>query len=242
MRRERHEQRLLAAARRGEEDAFRDLVAPLRGSLEAHCRRMLGSTHDAEDATQEALFRAWRALPGFEGRASLRAWLYRIATNTCLSAIERRPKRVVLGAPEDHGEPLSESSWRHADEGPGDDFEQRETAAVAVGIALRRLTPGQRSVLIFRDVLGFSARETASALDTTVATVTSALQRARAALDDALEGDDRPLSPIEVPIQDAVEGFVGALRRGDVEAVVGIAADTTLTAPRAWTYSPLPAY
>ena len=242
MRRERDEQRLLEAARRGEEDAFRDLVAPLRGSLEAHCRRILGSTHDAEDATQDALLRAWRALPGFEGRASLRAWLYRIATNACLSAIEQPPE---AGGARSAGGPrraARESSWQHADEGPGDDFEQRETAAVAIGIALRRLTPGQRSVLIFRDVLGFSARETASALDTTVATVTSALQRARAALDDALEEDGRLPSPDEAPVQDAVEGFVGALRRGDLEAVVGIAADTTLTAPRAWTYSPVPAY
>src|SRR3954462_10556886 len=109
---------LLGAARSGDEDAFARLIAPYRGELHAHCYRMLGSVHDAEDALQEAMLRAWRGLPRFEGRSSLRSWLYTISTNTCLNAIERRPKRVLpidygpaTDPPTGPGEPLVESVW-----------------------------------------------------------------------------------------------------------------------------------
>src|SRR5262245_37667385 len=167
-----------------DEAAFRRLVEPHRGELHAHCYRMLGSVHDAEDALQEALLRAWRGLEGFEGRSSLRSWLYRIATNTCLDSIARRPKRVL---PAEYpaadpagviGEPLVESTWiePYADEAIGVEdgraapearYEQREAVELAFIAALQHLPGTQRAVLILRDVLGFSAKEAAEALDTT---------------------------------------------------------------------------
>src|SRR5438477_7120012 len=195
------ERGLLVAAREGDEGAFGRLVEPHRSELHAHCYRMLGSLHDAEDALQEALLRAWRGLPRFEGRSSLRSWLYTIATNTCLSAIERRPKRVL---PIDYGpaadphdgpaEPVTESLWLepYPDErlgleggllGPDARYEQREGIELAFAAALQHLPPRQRAVLILRDVLGFSARETAEALETTPVSVDSALQRAHKAVD-----------------------------------------------------------
>ena len=195
------ERELLETAREGSEDAYRRLVEPHRSELHAHCYRMLGSVQDAEDALQEALVRAWRGLPKFEGRSSLRSWLYRIATNTSLDAIERRPKRVLLidyGPPADPhggvGEPVVESVWiePYPDEtlgiedgyaSPDARYEQRESVELAFIAALQLLPANQRAVLILREVLGFSAQETGDALDTSVASVNSALQRARAAIE-----------------------------------------------------------
>jgi RNA polymerase sigma-70 factor, ECF subfamily len=248
-----NERRLLEVARKGDEDAFARLVEPYRGALHAHCYRMLGSVPDAEDALQEALLSAWRGLPRFEGRSSLRSWLYAIATNACLRAIERRPKRVLpvdyAPAADPHdgpGEPLVESVWvgPYPDErlgledgpaGPEARYEQREGVELAFIAALQHLPARPRAVLILRDVLGFSAREVARALETTPTGVDSALQRAHKAVDERLPersqqatldslGDER--------LREVVDGFVDAWERADVDAVVAmLASDATMTMP-----------
>ena len=190
------ERRLLEAARAGDEEAFAGLVAPYQPQLRAHCYRMLGSPTDAEDALQETLLRAWSGLERFESRSSLRSWLYRIATNASLRMIEKRPKRVLPidygPAADPHaafGEPLTESVWLEpypdaelgveaALLGPDARYEQRESIELAFTAAVQHLPARQRAVLILRDVLGFSAKETAEALETTSISVDSALQRA----------------------------------------------------------------
>src|SRR5947207_2488504 len=173
---------VIDAARRGDEGAFRDLVEPHRGELHAHCYRMLGSLHDAEDALQEALLRAWRSIGRFEGRSSLRSWLYKIATNVCLDAIGRRPKRVLPidygPASDPHvapGEPVVESVWLepYPDEtlgledgyaAPEASYEQREGGELAFVAALQHLPANPRAVLILRRVLGVAAKEVAETL------------------------------------------------------------------------------
>jgi RNA polymerase sigma-70 factor, ECF subfamily len=196
------EQELLDAVRGGDEDAFRRLIEPHRAELHAHCYRMLGSLHDAEDAFQETALRAWRALPRFGGPRLVRPWLYRIATNVCLDALGRRPKRLLpidRGSPaspdDDPGEPSAESVWLEPypdrEVGLGDGYaapearyEQREAVELAFIAALQHLPAKQRAVLILRDVLGFSAREVAKTLETTLASVNGALQRARKTVDE----------------------------------------------------------
>src|ERR687886_33684 len=174
------ERQVLEAARGGDESAYARLVEPYRPELHAHCYRMLGSVHDAEDAMQEAMLRAWRGLPRFEGRSSLRSWLYTIATNTSLNAIEKRPKRVLpidygpaADPHEGPGEPVVESVWvePYPDEtlgledglaAPDARYEQRESVELAFIAALQHLPPNQRAALILREVLGFSAKEAAT--------------------------------------------------------------------------------
>jgi RNA polymerase sigma-70 factor (ECF subfamily) len=253
-----HNEKLLEAARGGDEGAFAALVEPLRGELSAHCYRMLGSVHDAEDAVQEALLRAWRGLPRFEGRSSLRSWLYRIATNTSLNAIEKRPKRVLPidygPATDPHdgpGEPLVESVWvePYADDklgledglaGPEARYEQRESVELAFIAALQHLPPNQRAVLILREVLGFSANESAETLETTTASVNSALQRARAAVEERLpeQSQQQTLRSLgDERLREIVDAYVEAWEHNDIDAVVGmLTEDATFSMPplRSW--------
>jgi RNA polymerase sigma-70 factor, ECF subfamily len=235
------ERRLLEAARAGDEDAFARIAEGHRGRLHAHCYRMLGSLHDAEDALQETLLRAWRGLPRFSGRSAMHTWLHKIATNVCLDAIARRPKRVLpvdygpatTTQHTDVGEPIVESVWiePYPDEvlgvedgyaAPEARYEEREAVELAFVAALQHLPATQRAVLILREVLGFSAREVADSLETTVAAVNSSLQRARRTIEARLPeqsqqetlhelGDERTRS--------LVESYVDAWQRGDVAAL-----------------------
>jgi RNA polymerase sigma-70 factor, ECF subfamily len=244
---------LLESARKGSEDAYARLVEPHRSELQAHCYRMLGSVQDAEDALQEALVRAWKGLDKFEGRSSLRSWLYRIATNTSLDAIEKRPKRILpidYGPPTDPhdgvGEPLVESVWIEPfpDEtlaiedgyaSPDARYEQRESVELAFIAALQLLPANQRAVLILREVLGFSAQETAETLDTSVASVNSALQRARATMDKKLpdQSQQETLRTLgDEKLRELVETWADAWERNDVETVVSmLAEDAAFTMP-----------
>jgi RNA polymerase sigma-70 factor (ECF subfamily) len=248
-----NERQLLEAARGGDEDAFARLVEPHRRALHAHCYRMLASVTDAEDALQEALLRAWRGLASFEGRSSLRSWLYAIATNACLRAIERRPKRVLpidygpAADPHDGlGEPLIESVWvePYPDErlgvedglaGPEARYEQRESVELAFIAVVQHLPARQRAVLILRDVLGFSAREAAAALEMTPTGVDSALQRAHKAVDERLpERSQQAMlrSLDDQGLREMVDRYVDAWERADVDAVVAmLASDGAMTMP-----------
>ncbi len=245
--------RQLEAARGGDQDAFGRIVEPYRGELQAHCYRMLGSLHDAEDALQDALLRAWRALSKLEEGKSLRAWLYKIATNACLDAIGRRPKRVLpvdygpAADPHDGpGEPVVESVWvepfpdemlalEDGPPGPEARYEQREGVELAFIAALQHLPARQRAVLILREVLGFSAREVAESLDSTPASVNSALQRARKTVDEV--GPERSQQSTlrtlgDEPLREIVSGYVDAWERGDVDAVTAmLTEEATLTMP-----------
>ena len=233
------EARLLAAARDGDGEAFERLVGIYRRQLHAHCYRMLGSLQDAEDALQETLLAAWRGLGGFEGRSSLRSWLYRIATNACLRLAERRPRRVLsfergpartdvhdLGEYRE-GDPTFLEPYP-SDADPAARYQQRENVELAFVAALQRLPATQRAVLILREVLAFSAAEVAEALDTTVASVNSALQRARKTVDHRIiEGTQaRELQALGARGRDElVTAFVEAWERSDVAALLDMLAE-----------------
>jgi RNA polymerase sigma-70 factor (ECF subfamily) len=247
------EHELLRAARGGDEDAFRSLIEAHGAGLHAHCYRMLGSLHDAEDALQDALLRAWRGLAGFNERSSLRTWLYRITTNACLDAIARRPKRVlpIDYAPADAGadrpeEPLVGEAWIE----PYPDelvrvpdghatvearYEQREALELAFIAALQHLPARQRAVLILREVLGFSAREVADAIDATPTSVNSALQRARKTVDERLpersqQATMRTLGDRRV--REIVQRFIDAFEQGDTDAILAmLTEDATFAMP-----------
>ena len=208
---------LLAAAQAGDEQAFRRLVDPYRHALEVHCYRMLGSAHDAEDLVQETLLRAWRALERFEPRAQLQTWLYRIATNACLDELERRPRRPEPIDPFPD-RPLGEAASPTYD--PAARYAIREGMELALLRAIQELPGRQRAVLIFRDVLGWTAPEVADLLESTVASVNSALQRARATLDQQL-----PARPPAAPDQlerELLGRYVEAFEHDDMDGLVAL--------------------
>jgi RNA polymerase sigma-70 factor, ECF subfamily len=209
------------------DDSYVRLVEPHRAELRAHCRRMLGSLDDAEDALQEALVRAWQGLPRFQGRGSLRSWLYRIATNASLDVMDRRHPRVV---PIDLDETTPADHWHAPTTEPPIErrYLTREDFQRALIVSMRLLPARQRAVLMLREVLGFSAREAADALDTTVASVNSALQRARATIETRLPERDQQetlRSLGDERLGEMVERYVNAWERNDVEAIVSMLAE-----------------
>jgi RNA polymerase sigma-70 factor, ECF subfamily len=240
---------------RVDEAEFERLVQPYRRELHAHCYRMLGSLHDTEEAMQEAMLRVWRGLDRLEERSSLRSWLYRIATNTCLDVIGRRKKRLL---PEEYGprsdphappgEPVAEQVWiePYPDEmlevedglaSPDASYEEREAVELAFVAAMQHLPPRQRAVLILREVLGFSAREVGEALETSVPSVNSALQRARKVVDERLPERSQQVtlrSLGDARMKEIVEEYMEAMGKGDVQRVVSMLAQDV-----AWSMPPL---
>ena len=218
---------LLACAQAGDERAFRQLVEPYRHALEVHCYRMLGSTQDAEDLAQETLLRAWRALERFEPRVQFQTWLYRIATNACLDELERRPRRPAPIDPfPDH--PSGETASPTYD--PAARYAIREGMELALLRAIQELPGRQRAILIFRDVLGWTAPEVAELLESTVASVNSALQRARATIDQHLP--DTTTTSVDPTERELLNRYVAAFERSDMDGLVALLrADATLRMP-----------
>ena len=244
---------LLGRAQAGDGEAFGQLVEPYRRELQVHCYRILGSVADAEDALQETLLSAWQGLAGFEGRASIRTWLYRVATSRCLDALRsarRRPPASMPPPGPGLPEPtrLGEALWLEpypdtlleglADTalGPEARYQAREAISLAFITALQLLPPRQRAVLILRDVLGFHARETARILDTSEESVTSALKRARAGLQrqqvPSAEREPPPPPPGSAAEKNVVEQLTRAFEAADVPGIVALlTADAWLTMP-----------
>jgi RNA polymerase sigma-70 factor, ECF subfamily len=225
---------------------YEDLVEPYRRELHAHCYRMLGSLHEADDALQDTMLRAWRGLSGFQGRSSLRSWLYSIATNACLTLIERRSKRALpldLGPAADPdtipAAPLAESVWIEpypdAALGPDASYERREAIELAFIAALQALAPNQRAALILREVLGFSAKEAAELLETSVAAVNSALQRARATVAERApaQSQQQTLRALgDDGLRAIVDRYVAAWESNDVDAFAALLTeDATFAMP-----------
>lgn len=252
-----NEAALVELAVAGDGRAFGELVREHRGELRAYCYRMLGSVQDAEDAVQNALVRAWRGLDGFDGRGSVRSWLYSIATNTALDIARHRSRRELpmgfgpAAAPGDEVaaavtdpvwlEPCPDSWLAGADaDAPEARYERRESVELAFLVMLQRLPPQQRAVLILRDVLGFPAAEVSGQLGTSVAAVNSALQRARAAAQAALppvsqQAALRSLGPDRVAR--LARRYADALEAGDAGALLGL-----LTADATWSMPPMPTW
>ena len=218
---------LLDAARSGDARAFEQLVAPYRGELHAYCYRMLGSLHDAEDAVQETLVRAWRGVGRLDDRGFIRAWLYKIATNRCLTAIEQRGRRE-LPVDVTPGTPATEIRWLgpYPDSSPEARYLTRESIELAFVASLQHLSASQRAALILRDVLGFSAAEAAEQLGTSAASVNSALQRARKAIDSAAPTQQTVLRDLgNAAVEDLVARWADAWQAGDVDAIVAMLAE-----------------
>jgi RNA polymerase sigma-70 factor, ECF subfamily len=223
---------IVAAAKAGDQRAFAALVEAYRRELHVHCYRMLGSFEDAEDLVQETFLRAWRSRESFRGRSSFRAWLYRIATNASLDALERRPRPVSVT----HATP-AELPWLQpypdrllegiapSDDEPDAVVVERETIELAFLVAIQHLPPRQRAVLILRDVLGWSAKESAALLETSTASVNSALQRARGALKEHLPSRRSEWAPGADPSEEEralLQRYVDASEQGDGEAIVAL--------------------
>jgi RNA polymerase sigma-70 factor, ECF subfamily len=234
----------LARARDGDGAAFTRLVEPLRRELHAHCYRMLGSAHDADDALQDALLRAWRGLGGFEGRSSLRSWLYTVATRTCLDLVASRGRRAL---PVDLGPGGEEPdvAWLGpypdaglADGGPAARYEQHEAVELAFVAALQHLPGNQRAALLLFEVLGFSAAEIAATMKTSTTSVNSALARARRVVAERIPPRTQQATLRELPdtrVREVVAGFSAALERGDADTLVAL-----LTEDVTWSMPPVP--
>lgn len=244
---------LLRRARAGDEVAFGELTDPFRRELQVHCYRIVGSVQDAEDLVQETLLAAWHGLDGFEGRASMRSWLYRIATNRCLNALRDRGRRLPEppAPPEEPPQPPKpsrelEQIWLEPypdnllegvvdrSQEPAARYESREAIGLAFIAGLQRLPPRQRAVLVLRDVLGFRAGETAEMLGVTEASANGALHRARAALAGGLAGGTRESAPLpdSAAEREVVGRFTAAFEGGDVDGVVALLTDdASLTMP-----------
>ena len=243
---------LLARAQAGDGDAFAQLVDPYRRELQVHCYRFLGSAQDAEDALQDTWLSAWQGLAGFEGRASVRTWLYRVATSRCLDVLRSARRRPPVSAPPAGLEPpgptrLGELLWLEPypdvlleglpDSAPGPEarYEARESISLAFITALQLLPPRQRAAIILRDVLGFHASEAARILDTTQESVTSALKRARAALErhQQSSGQREPAPPPDSAAeQQLVDRLTRAFETADVDGIIAmLTEDAWLTMP-----------
>jgi len=235
----------LERARSGDDQAFRELTEPHRRELQLHCYRILGSIQDAEDLVQETLLAAWRSLEAFEGRSSVRAWLYRIATNRCLNALRARSRRPreprsvdETPAPTRRTEPIWLEPYPDVllDEipdrspGPAARYEARESVELAFILALQRLPPRQRAALVLHDVLGFRIAEAAEVLDTGEASVKGALQRARAALRALPPGRERERAPRPNSARERqlVGRFADAVQSGDIDGIVALLTDDAL--------------
>lgn len=240
---------MLARARAGEEEAYRQLTDPYRRELQVHIYRIVGSVHDAEDLLQETLLAAWRGLEGFEGRASIRAWLYQIATNRALDALRasrRRPRDLhqmtEMTEPTRYGEALWLEPFPDVlleglpDEAPGPEarYETKESIELGFVVGLQHLSPPQRAVLVLRDVLGYRAEEVAETLGTTTHSVNSLLRRARAAFESRLPAAERERAPLpgSKRERDTVGRFADAIQSGDIDGIVALLTDEAwLTMP-----------
>ena len=222
---------LIAAASTGDEAAFRDLADQYHRELHVHCYRMLGSVHDAEDAIQETLLRAWRHLGSFEGRISFRAWLYRISTNVCLAALGRRQQTETLVEPA----VLTPYPDAWLDELPSEDaepgarYDLRESVQLALLAAIQTLPPRQRAALLLRDVLGFSAKEVAQLLDVSSTSVDSAVRRARRTLEQRSPGRTPPPDDVQ---RSLVQRYIAAWEEVDIAGLVALMReDAVMTMP-----------